>query len=87
MTRLDESETLLVASRARHPTLRERVVRADVLDWRPPRRFDLVLARADYVAPRDREAFRAHALERILFPDGALLLLDGGLAILTPEDR
>ena len=84
---LDESETGVAELRARRLDVDGRLFVADPLDWRPPRRFDYVLAREDHVAPRDREGFREHAFAALLFPDGKLVLLGEGISVFTPPDR
>ena len=61
-------------ARRRCPQWADRIWTANVLNWRPPRRFDFVRTGLDYVPARRRPDLVAHLLAHVVEPDGRLLI-------------
>jgi SAM-dependent methyltransferase len=61
-------------ARRRCPRWADRIWAANVLDWRPPRRFDFVRTGLEYVPGRRRADLVQHLLDHVVEPDGRLLI-------------
>jgi SAM-dependent methyltransferase len=71
---LDISWRLAALARRRLPQWADRIWVGNIIDWTPPRRFDLVNAGLDYVpAPRQR-ALVTRLLGQVVAPGGRLVL-------------
>lgn len=68
------SAPLAELARRRCPQWSDRIWTANVLDWRPPRRFDVVRTGLDYVPPGRGADLVAHLIEYVVAPDGRLVI-------------
>ncbi len=71
---VDISAGLVELARRRLPQWADRIWLANAWTWRPPRRFDFVHTRVEYVPDRHRRAFVARQLEEFVAPGGRLLV-------------
>ncbi|MBA3798107.1 MAG: hypothetical protein H0X18_03160 [Geodermatophilaceae bacterium] len=61
-------------ARRRQPRWSHRIWTANVLDWQPPRQFDVVRTGLDYVPPPRRADLVAHLLEHVVATGGRLVV-------------
>jgi hypothetical protein len=70
---LDISWRIAALARHRLPHWADRIFTGNAIDWMPPRRFDIVQAGLDEVAPPRRRELVERLLERFLVPGGKLV--------------
>lgn len=71
---LDISWRLANLARRRLPSYAERIHVGNVLDWQPPRRYDLVHTALDYVPPARRRQSLERIAREMLTPKGRIVL-------------
>jgi len=71
---VDISWRLASLARRRLPQWRDRIFAANVMTWRPPRRFDVVHTALDYMPVARRREHVEHVLDDFLLPGGRLVL-------------
>jgi hypothetical protein len=71
---LDISAKLAALARRRLPRWRERIHVGNALHWEPPVRFDYVRTELVYVPAHRRRAYAERLLDRVVAPDGRLLV-------------
>jgi hypothetical protein len=71
---LEISWRLAGLARRRLPRWADRIWTGNVLDWAPPRRFDLVHTALDYVPPRRGREMLARVLRDLVAPGGRVVL-------------
>lgn len=71
---VDISAGLVELARRRLPQWAHRIWLGNAWSWRPPRRFDFVHTRVEYVPEQHRRAFVARQLEEFVAPGGRLLV-------------
>jgi SAM-dependent methyltransferase len=71
---VDISWRLASLARRRLPHWGDRISTANILDWTPPRRFDVVNTGLDYVPPRRRRRLVEHLLRDVVAPGGRVVL-------------
>jgi hypothetical protein len=77
---LEIAPELADLARRRLPHWRERIFTGNAIDWRPPRRFDGVSMRPEYVPARRRRDLIARMLDEVVAPGGRLIV-----GVLTEE--
>jgi SAM-dependent methyltransferase len=75
---LDLSPALAALARRRLPRWGDRVFVGNVVDWQPPRRFDVVRTELVYVPPARQPALVAHLLREVVAPGGRLVVCSYG---------
>lgn len=68
------SPALADLARSRLPQWAGRIWAANAMDWRPPRRFDVVRTGLDYVPAIARPEFLAHLLDHVVARSGRLIV-------------
>jgi Methyltransferase domain len=71
---VDLSPELVSLARRRLPRWADRIWVGNAIEWQPPRRFDFVSARTEYVPARRRGDLLDHVLRHLLAPGGRLIL-------------
>jgi hypothetical protein len=71
---LDISARLATLARRRLPAYAARIAVGNVLDWSPPRRYDLVHTALDYVPPARRRESIERVQRDLLAPNGRIVL-------------
>jgi 8-oxo-dGTP pyrophosphatase MutT (NUDIX family)/SAM-dependent methyltransferase len=71
---VDLSPGLVELARRRLPHWADRIWAGNAWTWKPPRRFDFVHTRVEYVPERYRDAFVARQLDEFVAPGGRLLV-------------
>jgi hypothetical protein len=71
---LEISARMAALARRRLPAWADRIFVGNVLDWTPPRRFDVVHTGLDYVLPPRRRALVRRLLDRFLEPGGCVVV-------------
>ncbi len=71
---LDIAPELVELARARLPQWRDRIFVGNAIDWRPPRRFDVVRTGLEYVPARRRRDFVARLLDELVAEQGRLII-------------
>ncbi len=77
---LDISEALVRLARSRYPLWADRLHVGNVMDWRPPRRFDFVRTELVYAPPRLRPALIERLADTFVVPGGRLIVCSYGSA-------
>jgi SAM-dependent methyltransferase len=87
VTAVDASAEMLTLARARTASPDVRFVRADVFEWRPPRRYDTVFFAfwLSHVPPARLPGFW-HTVAAALAPGGRAIFIDDGPAEAATED-
>jgi len=75
---LDLSPALAALARRRLPHWADRVFVGNVVDWRPPRRFDVVRTELVYVPPARQPALVDRLLREVVAPGGRLVVCSYG---------
>lgn len=75
---LDISEKLAELARRRLPRWRDRIYTGNALFWEPPARFDYVRTELVYVPHHRRREYVERLLERVVAPDGRLIVCSYG---------
>jgi len=75
---LDLLESLAALARHRLPRWSDRVFTGNVMDWRPPTRFDFVRAELEYAPPHRRHELVECLLSEYLLPGERLILTSYG---------
>lgn len=71
---LDIAPELADLARRRLPQWSDRIFVGNALDWRPPRRFDIVRTGLEYVPRRRQSDLVAHLLKNVVSPGGRLII-------------
>ncbi len=75
---LDISERLAELARRRLPQWRDRIFVGNALFWEPPAPFDFVRTELVYVPPLRRREYAERLLERVVAPEGRLIICSYG---------
>ncbi|MDP9365952.1 MAG: class I SAM-dependent methyltransferase [Chloroflexota bacterium] len=71
---LDHSPALADLARRRLPQWADRIFAGNVIDWRPPFRFDFVRTELEYVPPVRQPALVGRLLRKVVAPGGRLIV-------------
>lgn len=75
---LDLIDSLVALARNRLPRWEDRIFVGNVVDWRPPRRFDFVRTELEYAPPDLRQEMVERLLLEYLVPGGRLIVCSYG---------
>jgi hypothetical protein len=75
---LDLIESLAALARQRLPHLEDRIFVGNVMNWRPPFRFDFVRTELEYAPPLHRRELVERVLREYLVPKGRLIVCSYG---------
>jgi hypothetical protein len=89
---LDIAPDLAKLARKRLPRWAGRIFVGNAIDWQPPMRFDFVRVGLEYVPRRRQPDLLAHLLEKVVAPDGRLIIgvyneAGASLTVDSIEDR
>jgi hypothetical protein len=86
---LEISARMAALARTRLPRWADRIWVGNALDWKPPRRFDVVHTGLDYVLPDRRRRLVRHLLDHAVAPGGRVVIrAERAVAgVATPADQ
>ena len=75
---IDLIDSLAALTRHRLPHWADRIFAGNIVDWRPPRRFDFVRTELEYAPPHQRREMVGRLLRTCLVPGGRLIVCSYG---------